>query len=119
MGPIKSLGGLPQEPKKVEKAENKLRATSEKAYQQGRISGEKVTRQDRAEISSTAREMLNIKELAEKYRAEGSNTSVLSREEMEMIREKVAEGHYNSEQVADDLVNRLVGLPNFVRTSGE
>lgn len=121
MGSIKNIPGMPQGqgPRKNEGPAGARKTGGEKAYDLSKSADRSASQADKAEISSTARELLNLKIAGQKYLPEIRDAKPYSRQEIEEIRRKVAEDYYDNPEVIEDIVERLVELPNFLTGIGD
>jgi len=116
MGSIKSIFGLPQDINKNEKAKDLKRVNSKPSEikkPQSQKSGASTS--DVAQISSAGKELLSIKLQARQYVDQVKNADTLSVDEIEAIKEKIASNFYFDPEVIDEIVDKIIALPNFHR----
>jgi len=115
MGPIGKLFSNSPDLKKTEA--NKKTAKSEENKSNSTQAAGQVksgSSKDQVQISSKARELLTLKMEAESYIKEVKETELISPQEIDAIKEKIASKYYFDEEVINDLVDRLVSLPNYM-----
>jgi len=111
MGPIRSLFS-PPDPKKTEsnhKAEKSAGASPNKNASGSKVGGSK----DQVNISDAGRELLSLKSEAAKYLKDVKDSEVLTVEEVDSIKEKIASKYYFDTEVINTIVDKMINLPNF------
>jgi len=68
---------------------------------------------DKANISGQGRELYNIRQEASQYTGLITNTEVLTNQEIDSIKGKIASNYYFDSEVIDKVVDKLLTLPNF------
>ncbi len=115
MDSIKNLYNISPESSRVNKNNqvNKLREEESKTSEKGKTSPKNPS-VDSAEISSAGREMLNLRVEANKFMQDVRNSETLDTESLEAIKLKIENKYYLSEEVVDQIVNKLLDLPNYL-----
>lgn len=80
--------------------------------QPGAVSKKNATR-DTAQISSEARELLNLKMDAAKYLDEVRQAVTLNDHEINQIKSKIQQKYYMDREIIDKIVDELAALPNY------
>ncbi|MCB0281014.1 MAG: hypothetical protein H6627_11650 [Calditrichae bacterium] len=114
MGPIKQLFSTSPDLKKTD-TNKKLNKSNESASNKDQNSASvKSTQKDQVQISSKGRELLTLKIEAESYLKDIKESETVSPQELDAIKEKIASKYYFEKEVIDDLVDRLMNLPNYM-----
>lgn len=109
MSPEVNKSGRSSEPKKVQTAKEG-KAGGKKASQ---VSDSSV----KADISQIGREFLTLKMEASRYLDEVKESSTLTQKEIEDIKDKIATNYYFEPEVIDQIVDKLLQMPNFGKLS--
>lgn len=112
MGPIRGLF-TPPDPKKTES--NHKSAKTGHASHAKDVGDSKVNNssKDQVNISDAGRELLSLKSEAAKYLQDVKDTEVLSVEQVDSIKEKIASKYYFDPEVINKIVDKMISLPNF------
>jgi len=115
MDSIKNLYNISPESNRINKNNqvNRLREEEAKASEKGKNQA-KTSSADLAEISSAGREMLNLRVEANKFIEDVRNAEILDAENFASIKQKIENKYYLSEEVVDQIVNKLLDLPNYL-----
>lgn len=114
MGPIKQLFSTSPDLKKTDtnKKLNKVNDTGSK--EDNKSSAVESSAKDQVQISNKGRELLILKTEAENYLKDIKESEVVSPQELDAIKERIASKYYFEKEVIDDLVDRLINLPNYM-----
>ncbi len=112
MGPIRSLFS-PPDPKKTESNHKTEKAKPSVHNKGGTASKVGKSSRDQVNISSEGRELLSLKSEAAKYLKDVQDSEVLSVEEVDAIKEKIASKYYFDPEVINTIVDKMINLPNF------
>ena len=114
MSSIKNVSNIPSEINKLNKnksvKESKQNADGKKT---GNV-GKDVSR-DQAQISSAGRELLALRQEAEKYLNDIKQAETLSAEEVDQIKDRLESKYYLKPEVIDSIVDKLTQLPEMVK----
>jgi len=113
MGPIRQLFSTSPDLKKAE-SNKKLNKPSENDQSGKETGAVKSSSKDQVQISNQGRELLSLKVEAENYLKEIKEAEVISPQEIDAIKEKIASKYYFDEDVISDLVDKLVNLPDYM-----
>jgi len=116
MGAINNIFGMTPGMNKADKSKQaggtgNDSADKVKARKAGEVS--KASGYDKAQISSAAQKLLNLKAEAVQFTAEVKDAKTISNAEIDAIKEKIASNFYFDPEVIDKIVDKLVALPNF------
>ncbi len=70
-----------------------------------------------ADISPVGRELLTLKSEAASYIEEVRSAKTITTTEIQEIKEKIASQYYFEPEVIDQIVDKLMAMPSFVRRS--
>ena len=112
MSAIKNIINASPEMNKADKNKEVKQARQKKSQEIAKTKGKPVSI-DKAEISSAGRELLTLKAEAAAYLSKIQSAETLSAEEIEALRQKIAEGSYLSEELIDQMIDRILDLPGF------
>ncbi len=113
MGPIRQLFQSSPDLKKTDsnKKINKSNDNGQNGKETGAVAN---SSKDQVQISPQARELLSLKVEAENYLKEIKESEIISPQEIDAIKEKIASKYYFDEEVINDLVDKLVSLPDYM-----
>ena len=114
MGPIRQLFSTSTEMKKTDSNKKIAKSSSESNTNNTENISAKGKTQDTVQISDKGRELLTLKTEAENYLKDIKESEVISPQELDAIKEKIASKYYFEKDVIDDVVDRLVNLPNYL-----
>ncbi|KAA3617654.1 MAG: hypothetical protein D8M58_01140 [Calditrichaeota bacterium] len=113
MGPIRQLFSTSPDLKKAESNKKIGKPTdNDPGAKETNAAGN--ASKDQVEISNKGRELLSLKVEAENYLKEIKESEVISPQEVDAIKEKIASKYYFDEDVISDLVDKLVNLPDYM-----
>ena len=113
---IKSIFGASSDSNKIDKNnESRKIKPSDKPTPAAASSKSSYVRSsdDKAEISSSGRELLAMKNESAQYTNDVKEAESLSNTEINVIKEKVADNFYFKSEVIDKVVEKILALPNF------
>ncbi len=115
MGPIRNLFSTSPDLKKTE-SNKKTAQTDKKVNDNAKVNdAAKSGKKDQVQISDVGREMLTLKMEAARYLRDVKSSEVVSTEEIEAIKERIASRYYFDDEVIDDIVDKLISLPNYTQ----
>jgi len=115
MGPIRNLFSTSPDLKKTE-SNKKTAQTDNKGNDNAKVNeAAKSGKKDQVQISDVGREMLTLKMEAARYLRDVKSSEVVSTEEIEAIKERIASRYYFDDEVIDDIVDKLISLPNYTQ----
>ena len=97
---------------------DKLKNTTVKNYEKTSEKAAKTDagNKDQAQISDTARNLLNLRMDAKKYLDEVKQGEPLSENDIEQLKQKIENKYFISEDVIDKIVDKLTNLPNYLKS---
>ena len=113
MGTIKNILGMSPEVNRSnqgKKIGSGKGSSSERAKSTGKSSSPV-----KAEISQIGRDFFNLKTESKNYLDEVRNSATISTAEIESIKEKIASNYYFEPEVIDQVVDKLMRMPNFTK----
>lgn len=112
MGPIRQLFSNTPDLKKTD-TQKKINDTSAKKTGTTENSSKPASGKDQVQISDKGRELLTLKAETENYLNNIREAELISPQEIEAIKEKIEAKYYFDEEVINDLVDKLAGLPDY------
>ncbi len=113
MGPIRQLFSTSPDLKKTE-SNKKIDKANDNSQNKTENDAVKGVSKDQVNISNKGRELLSLKVEAENYLKEIKEGEVISPQEIDAIKEKIAAKYYFDEEVISDLVDKLASLPDYM-----
>lgn len=113
MATINDIYGIGPSAQKSGKNEPTKKLNLEKDTGKSESVGKKTATKDTAQISSEARELLNLKMDAAKYLDEVRQAVTLNDLEIDQIKTKIQQKYYMDREVIDKIVDELAALPSF------
>jgi|GEM_PF-1289615 len=113
MATINDIYGIGPSTQKSGKNEATKKLSLEKDAGKSESVKKKTATKDSAQISTEARELLNLKIDAAKYLDEVRQAVTLNDLEIDLIKSKIQQKYYLDREIVDKIVDELAALPNF------
>jgi anti-sigma28 factor (negative regulator of flagellin synthesis) len=114
MGTIKDIIHLSPDINRLNKNQEPKKIKQDKVDAKEQSSESKEPSRDKAQISSAARELLNLKMEAADYLDKVKNAETISEGEVEQIKSKIANKYFTDPEVIDAIVDKLLSMSNFL-----
>lgn len=114
MAGINELSNISQQVKSYEKSEALKKTAGKKASSKVVPKETNDSSKDKTQISRAARELLALKQEAQKYIDQVKSAETISADQVKELKERIASRHYLDEKVIDKIIDRLINLPDFL-----
>lgn len=115
MTPIKSITGLPLDPKRLEREEagKRVKSTRSDSSEEVRKSTDGKIIKDTVELSPQARKISLEQAKIKRYLQDLAQTRTLDDKTAQVIRERISSGFYSKPEIVNKIVDVLAKLPDF------
>ncbi len=115
MTPIKSITGLPLDPKRLEREEagKRVKSARSDSSEEARKGSDGKTINDTVEISPQARKISLEQAEIKRYLQDLAQTRTLDDKTAQVIRERISSGFYSKPETVDKIVEVLAKLSDF------
>ncbi len=115
MTPVKSITGLPLDPKRLEREDASKRVKSDRSDKSGesRKSSDGLKIKDTVEISSQARKISIEKSEIQRYLLDLAQSKTVDEKTAHVIRERISSGFYSKPETLNKIADVLATLPGF------
>jgi len=114
MGPIRQLFSQSPDLKKTESSKKLDKINDKEKSVSGAGTVDKGSK-DQVQISVEGRNLLSIKTEASGYLKDVQESEILTHQDIDAIKEKIASKYYFDAEVIDELVDKLVSLPEYMK----